>query len=161
MFRKWTRTPICLPGGGKSHRLKKITFFRHFHNLYPTRPIVVPHQRWIYKKRPRKWTFQDETNKTWKAELPTLKNKKMRAVIAHQAKNRWLFLWLAGLCSRLQISTHMCAKKRAVITRWSCSIQKEQKTLWVVSLAKKKIKKSIRSRMRGTLPERFSGTTGK
>ena len=27
----------------------------------------------------RKWTFQDETKKTWKAELPTLKNKKMRA----------------------------------------------------------------------------------
>ena len=27
----------------------------------------------------QKWTFQDETKKTWKAELPTLKNKKMRA----------------------------------------------------------------------------------
>ena len=40
----------------------------------------------------RKWTFQDETKKTWKAELPTLKNKKMRAFSNFRANFFWEIL---------------------------------------------------------------------
>ena len=40
----------------------------------------------------RKWTFQDETKKTWKAELPTLKNKKMRA-FSNLGKTHFFFFF--------------------------------------------------------------------
>ena len=39
----------------------------------------MPSQVRAEPQRHRKWTFQDETNKTWKPEFPTLKNKKITA----------------------------------------------------------------------------------
>ena len=47
------------------------------------------------QKRTRKWTFQDQTKKSWKSELIILKNKKVRSMnrLNVQGKKSFFFPW--------------------------------------------------------------------